>query len=813
MSKFYMHIATLAATFMVLLLTACLPDGAGQNDAARREKTTIGAARSTYVGEALTHYALRSQHVMTTAPEWSAGTYPEGGIAMGRVDMGSASAVASSAFCRDRAGRGYHLTWTKRPDDGGGVNVAALSRRVASDTIGLVSAPGVLSLQNGKTIKLSAACLSSSTVEMPANAAVIAMALSLPTNADLAGKTKVMFETAACSRARQTGYELVKVVARYDKAGRMQAGYPKRSVVSAACTEQRPTDAQLTASTSQILSNSGGFGASGIARLLSGALGEAVPCAMTRQVEITGYDDKDKPQKKSITGMDSCNSTSVSTDLIETYGDTDLDGDRWEMNDERGYCRGGTGSSNYSLFDTRGIWSWPDWEGEYTSKRWVDKMLTTTSDGKKVDAKVTRGPWIGSDIDCSRQEKFRADCADISAVRALGKPYASNQMWVNVDIMNDTGRHFDVDWIGNLFGSTIGCWFGCDKLVALDVDIMNKDYFDGLEVSGELHMKRPARITKWDNAAAFTPHVPRESEKDPWAFDSARSTCAVSVRTPLFTCKGSSEVRATVNPRSVAASNVLRHDILAKLYSYPRTSDGAVMTTLDPDIDKKYLIIGGKYPSGYSIKKLHWAVKSCSIKGCDTDHQEKIVYRVYIDRDRAGYQKVLDQGFYYTNKKVIYDQADGFYMTDKSIEPSANDATRCEVIRLEGRKINNLSYTVRNSVPDSEGKGGVIYHYEDRHIKTEFMETIISNYVARTEGVGYTTEKVSKNVCVLADGSVKYCTSDPYAGSDYVSCEEVGMYPAQDCVLYSSGGDDTSCRKWKSYCSGTKQEGGFSGWD
>ena len=808
MAKQSIYIWPLVAAFMSLLLCACLPDDPRQSDAVRKEETAIGAARSDFVVEALSNYALRSQYIITTTPEWRAGTFPEGGISMGRVDSGSAGALASSAFCRDDAGRGYHLTWTKRDADGGGANVAALSRRAASDMIGLVKSPGVISLQNGRTINLSATCLSSGTVTMPANAAVIAMAMSLPTDTSIAGQTKVMFETVACSQARQAGYELVKVVSRYDAAGKMEGGYPQRSVVSTSCTEQRPADAQVTASTSQILSNAGGFGTSGIARLISGALGEGVPCAITNHVEVTGYDDKGHPEKKSIDGMDSCKTEAIDTNVLGEYGDTDLDGDHWESNDERGYCQGGAGTDNYRLFNTPGIWAWPHWNGEYTSKRWVDRMYTTTSDGKEAKVNVTRGPWIGDSIYCSREEKFRADCADISAVQALGKPYASNEMWVNVDILNDSNRHFDADWIDDLFGNTIGCWFGCQNLIALDVDIMNKDYFDGLEVSGELHMKRPARITKWDNATAFTPHVPRESEKDPWAFDSARSTCAVSVRTPLFTCKGSSEIRATSNPRSVAAPNVLRHDLLAKLYTYPRTSDGAVMTTLDPVVDNKYLIIGGKYPSEYSIRRLHWALKSCGIKGCDTDHQERMVYRIYIDHDKAGYQRVLDQGFYYTNKKVIYDPTDGFSVVDRNLKASANDATRCEVMRLEARNITELVYRTKNSAYDGEGFHTSVY--EENIVKTEFIPSKLTNYIAKTATSGYTTGQVAKNICVMANGTVKYCASNPYAGQSTVGCEAIGMHTRSDCMLYHSSGDNGAyCTQWTSYCSSTPEDDGY----
>lgn len=804
MSTVVLRRVSFIITFMALLLCACLPEGSTQSPVARRGEDAISSARADSVGDALTSYALRSQYVLTSDAAWRAGTVPEGAIKMGRFDMGSAGALATSAFCRDASGRAYHLTWTKRSQDAGGRNVASLSRRASSDMVGMADAKGVISLQNGKAIKLSAACLKSGTVTMPTNAVVLAMAMSLPTEANLAGRTNVMFETAACSGPREAGYELVKVISRYDADGRMKDGYPKRSVVSTSCAEQTTVDAQVTASTSQIVSNAGGFGTSGIAKLVGKSLGDRVPCAVTRQVEVTGYDKKGRPEEKTIESMDSCNAVAIDTAVLGSYSDTDLSWDYWEINEELGYCKSGAASRSLRLFDTPGIWSWSNWEGEYTSKRSVNRTRTTTSDSKEDKVNAIRGPWVGDTIDCSRQEKFRADCADISAVRALGKPYASNQMWVNVDILNDANRHFDADWIRNLFGGTVACWFGCDKLVSLDVDIMNKDYFDGLEVSGELHMKRNANISHWDDAATFAPHVPREAEKGPWLFNSTLSTCAVSVRTPLFTCKGSSEERPTVSPRSVAAANVIRHDLLAKLYSYPRTSDGAVMTTLDPDIDRKYLILGGKYPSEYSVKKLHWAVKSCSVKGCDTDHQERMVYRIYIDRDKSGYQKVLDQGFYYASKKVMYDLADGFYVTDRGVEPSADDVTRCEVMRLEGRKIHNLSYTVRFTTPAPEGKGMVIHNYQDRNIISEFMESDLTNYIARGERSGYITNRVSKNICILEEGPEKYCSSDPYVGKSTIACNEIGMYAAQDCVLYSSGGDDSSCKQWKHYCTDTK---------
>lgn len=795
MNTFVSYKRALVAAFVSLLLSACLPEDPRQGDAARTGEEAISAWRSNFVGEALSNYALRSQYAMTSAAEWQAGTVAEGAIDMGRINMGSAGALATSAFCRDAAGRAYHLTWTKREADGGGANVAAISRRASSDMVGLAASPGIISLRNGKTITLSAACLNSGTVSIPTNAAVLAMAMSMPTDTNLAGRTNVMFETAACSRARSAGYELVKVVSRYDAAGKMEIGYPQRSVVSSSCTEQKPADAQVTASTSQILSNAGGFGTSGIARLIDGALGQGVPCAVTQQIEVTGYDENGQAQKKAIEGMDSCKNGAVDTTMLGSYSDTDLDGDYWETNDETGSCQSGAGTGNLRLFNTPGIWSWPDWDGVYTSHRWVDRTYTSTSDGKEATVNVTRGPWIGKNIYCSRQERFRADCADISAVQALGKPYASNDMWVNVDILTDTNRHFDADWVDDLFGNAIGCWFGCDNLVALDVDIMNKDYFDGLEVSGELHMKRAAKITQWDNANTFAPHVPREAEKDPWAFNSALSTCAVSVRTPLFTCKGSSEIRATSSPRSLTAANVIRHDLLAKLYSYPRTSDGAVLTTLDPVVDKKYLIIGGKYPSDYSIKKLHWAIKSCGIKGCDTDHQERMVYRVYIDNDKNGYQKVLDQGFYYANKKVMYDPTNGFYMTDKSIKASANDITRCEVVRLEGRSVHNFKYNVMNVTEDGVGL------WNEVQKTAEFIPLKRSNYVAKTPSTGYSTKQVANNVCVGFDGIAKYCSVDPYAGKTSLTCEEMGMHTIPACISYNSSGDDTVCTQWISYCS------------
>ncbi len=797
-------VKALSATMLLTVLCACLPEDLSRGGSSDALEQTREAGALNVLGEALTNYALRSQYAMVNDDKWRADTYPEGRISLGRVDRGSLSPHITSAFCRDNAGRGFHLTWPRSAPADAGRTVAALSRRISADMLGTATRSGVIALKNGQSITLSRACLSSESVDIPTAAPVIAMAVALPADAAIAGRTKVLFETVACSAPRQKGYELVKVIYRYDAAGRVGDGYPRRSVISTTCAEQRPTDAQVSLSSAQILSSAGGLGSSGVANLIARALGEEVPCARTRQFEVTGYDDRGRPIRREIESANSCAEGIADTNFLGSYGDEDIGGDYWEPNDERGYCQGGRGSDGYTLFDTPGIWSWSDWAGEYTSKRWIDRTRTITTDGREAAIDAVRGPWVGDVVDCSRQENFRANCADIPAVRALGKPYASNDMWVNVNVLNDSNRHFDADWIGDFFGSTIGCWFGCDKLTALDVDIMNKDYFDGLEVSGELHMRRAANITRWEDAERFRPYIPREWEKAPWVFNDAGSTCAVSVRTPLFACRGATTSRPDISPRGVSAANVLRHDLLARLYTYPRTSDGAVMTTLDPEIDRQYLIVGGKYPSEYSINRLHWAVKSCSIKGCDTDHFERPVYRVYVDNDRIGYQKVLDQGFYYANKKIMYDPERGFYMTDRGLGPSARDRTVCEVVRLLRRDVHQLSYTVKRV--DSWGDGEQRANYEPEYVRTEFIPMNLENYIAVTRDEGYSTGSASSNICINHRGAVSFCGADPYLGMTTISCAAIGMYDRTDCVGYNSSGDDVRCTRWQPYCSSERED-------
>ena len=806
-SNVFMRVIALCS---IIFVAGCLPEENKTNTSSAAGDVTTAQAKMDYVAQSMSSYALRSQYELAKNDKWRTGTYPEGKISMSGVDMGGAADIAISAFCRDSASRGFHLTWSK-DNSAGGQMMTALSRRVASDSLGMVKEGGKIATQAGKEILLSAACKTSISSSMKSGAPVIVMALSMPSNTDMAGQTKVLFETVACDGVREKGYKMVKVVTKYDAAGKVMAGYPQRSAEGSSCVETSIANADTKLNESSILSNAGGFGSGGIADLLKDNLGNSskIACANAKQEIVTGYDSKGRPITKTIEVANSCNSTQVETDKIKTMGDADAGGDGWEPNDEVGVCQGGTGSNGYTLFDTPGLWSWTNWDGLYTSKRWNDYVTVTSQRGDEqvTETQIVRGPWVGDTIDCRRDEKFKANCADIPPVKALGKPYASNDLWVNVDVLNNSSWHFDNDWIDDLFGSTIACWFGCDKLIMLNVTMMNRDYFDGLEVSGELHMWREAKITYWDNYEKFKPHVPSEWEKMKWKFDAEASTCAVSIRTPLFTCSGDGTVHDGSNPEEPGATNVLLHGTIADLYnSYPRTADGAVMTTLDRSIDFQYLILDGKYPSDYSIGSLTWAIKSCGIKGCDTDYYYRPVYRFYIDADKKGYQRVRDQGFYYTNKKVMYDENAGFYMTDLSITPSENSRTRCEVVRLPERTQHDLKYKV--AVQQCGGSDdGCWTSYEDANFHAEFIKRDLNNYYAQTPTKGFSTATERKNICTEAKGggyygygtTVKYCDKDPYAGKTSLRCEDIGLYTRRYCTSWH-GGDDGSCRTYSDFC-------------
>ena len=855
----FLGVLTLCTTVFV---AGCLPEENKTNTSSAAGDVTTAQAKMDYVAQSLSSYALRSQYELAKSNDWRKGTVPEGKISMSGVDMGGAGKIATSAFCRDTGSGGYHLTWAK-DSSAGGQMMTALSRRVASDSLGMVKEGGKIATQAGKEIALSAACKTSISASLKSGAPVIVMALSMPSNTDMAGQTKVLFETVACDGVREKGYKMVKVVTKYNAAGNVMAGYPRRTDESSSCTETSIADANAQSKEGSILSNAGGFGSSGIANLLKDNLGQSnVACTEAKQEIVTGYDKKGNPITKVISVADSCNATNVKTDQIDSIKEDDAEGDKWEKNDEVGYCQNGAGSkTNVDLFGaTGGVWTWGDWKGKYYSKRWNDYRTVSVSRGDErvTETQIIRGPWIGDYAECYRNETYVADCRTIPAVLEFGVPYVSNSP---IEVLNGMdSRSFRTQWAVSWIRGWLGCVFGCTKVIKYDVTILDENYYRGLEVEGNVHLDRKLDITTFDNPEKFKLSKPIEN---PWVYNKDKATCSVNKREALFGCTSENVTDTGSTPgfggwktinygpdidsydndlqghltgqRWVFDSNEVDADgnnlftykrsvdfiepaDIEILYNYPRTADGAVLTSFNYGYDSNYLLSKddqGKlaYVSDYVVR-IDLGKKKKSLFSSKTTRDSYAVDRVYIDADKKGYQIIRKQGYYYVSRKLDFDGTK-FFLTDDTSNTS-NVPTQCLSRRFKGgtvAKDYSYNYTYECGSGDNQQTcTGTVTR------KFWMYPVDFHTYVGVTPEKGRKTATNTSNLCVTekTTNSDNFGNYFWYAAGDTEkhfwrcdtapsTCAEQGMkeYTYKACIKTGMGWD-WSCNGgdggWCSHC-------------
>ena len=648
-----------------MVLSACFPDQIDLSD--YEDNRNFQTSQSEMYANALMHYAIKGQAALLEDGNWQSltdGMLTFGTGVLSEVRMGGSEGYVASALCK-QGDTALHLTWFETEDDHGELALKglgrssgadlmeALTRTVSGEQLAVMTEEGIRNTGNNQLVAVPGGC---GELDIPSGSPVMVFALAVPEDIDRIGDVvSYEYRTLACGEG-EDGNLLERRSVMYPEGGSdpIYGGWSQIENNCRILVDNEDIDV------ADVVNVDEGLDAGALSMLdSSGSLGQQIRGALkdTECQDVRGRDSQE--------GFDTCAEAEDMADLNELDEIREEASDTIEQYNQE--CGGVVGTESNNLWDKfYGENTYQPWEGLVVFQRDLEAYRADSelSDSGNDDLTYKRGPWYGHTIDCSRDEELKLSCSNVTPPTLSGSDSSSMYRTYSFVPSGDT-----YSWWEGVFGSWVGCYFGCDKDHLVTLTYINEAYYNSLSTGEQdgVYLTRTNQITTWQDVTEMTPGDPSNPD---WILPDEGRRCVWIKEDPALACDNSGSINweghwaqdtdddpdtqnyfKSGSAYSYAfdgpAYGLQSYDLLKTLNGYPRSDHGALITTtFSTSIDNDYILSNGNYRSysGISAKYLThilFQYTDCdwSLKGEECDRVTVVnspVYRIAINARSVG---------------------------------------------------------------------------------------------------------------------------------------------------------------------------------